>query len=210
MKKKWILILGILIGLASLSSCASYKPMAVVPDLGQNDETVNIRKDGIIAIAYPIRKAEDVKKYFDYSGLVRDGVLPVYISVANTSNQESVKILLSLESPNGENVKPLSAEDVYPILKKGWLLRAGAWSLLWIPLAPISMIDTAMENKKVMKDIKGKQFKEEIAPGLISQGYVFFKINEEIKTLNGFWLAISFGDGRILDKLPLKGSITAD
>ena len=205
--KKFVLI-GLIFLLAVLAGgCASYNPRTGIPDVKTFQEigikAVNAEV-GITIIAYPIQTKEDADVYFDNTGLAKEGLLPIYVSIGGI-NGKNCRIDTTFIQTENRSIPTISAEVAYKLLKKSHGGREVAWGIWTYGVgAAISAAHTASVNSRIEKDLKEKEIKGE-------SGFLYFKIPDSLESLDNSFLvvAISKESKSLTVKLPLRGAITA-
>ena len=206
--KKFVLI-GLILAVAVLAGgCASYNPRTGIPDVKIFQETgikVVNADAGITIVAYPIQTKEDADVYFDNTGLAKEGLLPVYVSVSGI-NGKNCRVDTTFIQTENRSIPTISAEVAYKLLKKSHGGREVAWGIWTYGVgAPISAAHTAFVNSKIEKDLKEKEMKGE-------SGFLYFKIPDDLESLDKSFLVFILADKdskNLTVKLPLKGQITA-
>ena len=201
--KKIVLIVLILALEVLAGGCASYNPRTGIPD-AKTFQEIGIKvvnaDVGITIVAYPIQTKEDADVYFDNTGLAREGLLPVYVSISDIGNRKHQINAIFIQTKD-RSIPTISAEVAYKLIKKSHGGREVAWGIWTYGVgAPISAAHTASVNSKIEKDLKEKEMKGE-------SGFLYFKIPDNLESLDNSFLVFALANLTI--KLPLKGAITA-
>jgi len=208
---KRAILIGLMVLLAAVlaGGCASYNPRTGVPDVKTFQETgikVVNAETGITIVAYPIQTKEDADVYFDNTGLAKEGLLPVYVSISigDIGNKNYRVDTIFLQTEN-RSIPTISAETAYKLLKKSYGGKMVAWGIWTYGVgAPISAAHTASVNSKIEKDLKEKEMRGE-------SGFLYFKIPDNLESLDNSFLVVvvSKESKNLTVKLPLRGTITA-
>lgn len=211
--KKFGSVIGSIVFAVLFLGCASYN--AVVPNAANyNTAAVEKTVDDVKVSALPVYTKEDAKKYFDDETISRNGLIPVYVYVSLANNAGDHRITsITLSTPDNKVLNRLSLEEAYQEVRKWYAGRVLAWGVLAPIAMPFSAINVSNTNDAIKEDMKAKDFvAEEIKWGEVSQGFVYFKIDEKSVTLDGFSAIFCFrGDDEKTHEiiLPFKGKITA-
>jgi hypothetical protein len=173
--------------------CASYK-VTTAPALDYDFQARSgmVEKQGVILMAKPIHDPVSLEQYFDDDPL-KYGILPLQLHVENKAHEHAVicpaKGINLIDSSNTE-VLALSLEQVMDKVQKsywrtaGWTVGFGIFGL--IP----SAINVGNTNKKMRADYETKMFKGgEIDKGSATEGFLFYLVPEDIRSLDGWKLA---------------------
>lgn len=207
-----ILLVAVIALAGCFAGCAAFSTQGAVPMMDRipQNQLAHLEKDGLEISVYPIKTEEEAERYFD-DNLLEDGILAVYLVLANkTSNSFNIKAL-TLGIDEGEAISPLALDLVYDAVKKNYLWRAGLWG--WgtgIIGLGASIFHTRSVNKDIEADIMAKsiELNKEIKPSDTVQGFTWYKlpeISEDKKGANGLPKEMVFN--LFLESAPEKKSV---
>ncbi len=212
LKHKILFLFFIVILLSfSLAGCASYTSYSL--DFTKEHPYAQKFEDEKLKIQIlPIITKEDAKKVFDRDNLCRDGLVPIYVSITNKSNEKLHINSFTLVTPNKNVAKRLTPVEAAESVKKSVVGRAAGWLILAGGVGAIaSAVHTSSVNEKIVQDLVNKEFKtNSIEPFTTANGYLYFQIDKEAKELDNYKFVIEITSAIPLKvELPLKGQIEA-
>ena len=181
---KKIMILSVILAVVAVlavSGCAHYGAQKGLPNVEQlkSEKLIRASGNGVEIAAFPLKEKEDAKRFFG-EDLLDDGILAVYVKIANSGVAIVELVSCQLQFSDGSATYPMAAEDVYKILKREYVGKAFLWWFAMYIGAPISAIHTYEVNKGIKKDIGEKLLHSgDISPGSKLRGFVWFRLSKE-------------------------------
>jgi hypothetical protein len=181
------------IALLFVQGCASYQ-VTTAPALEYDLEVQNnmAKNEGFMLMAKPIHHHSDLEQYFDDDPL-KYGILPMQLYVENKDHETAMLCAsegINLMDSANTRVPAMSVDQVMDKVKKshwrtaGWTVGLGIFGL--IP----SAVNVNNTNKKMRADYETKMFKGgKLAKGNATEGFLFYSVPEDIKSLDGWRLA---------------------
>jgi len=171
----------------TLSGCATYSAKGVMPNLinpsslTTADKLATKADEGITITVYPVTNEDEVKKFFD-ENLLENEILPVAARVRCSTETSLTEV--SLITEGGDNITPMSPEEVYKVLKRDMVAKGVFWWFFGLYVgAPISAYHSYKINEQIKQDIgvegdNGKLLKlgKITEDGL--KGFLCFKVKE--------------------------------
>ena len=155
-----------------------------------------------------------MEKYFG-DDMLKYGILPIQVSITNGGHEGSMVFQpdgLNLAGPDNQHSTMLSLDQVYDKTKKSQWRTAG-WAVGFGILGLIpSVINVNNTNNKMRADYETKMLSGgNIAKGEVKEGVAFFSVPPDIKSLEGWQLAIMVKDFTdktdVVIKYPLTGTV---
>lgn len=101
----------------SLTGCASYTSYSL-DFIKEHPYAQKFEDEKLKIQVLPIITKEDAKKVFDRDNLCRDGLVPIYISITNKSNEKLQINSFTLVTPNKDIAKRLTPVEAAESVKK--------------------------------------------------------------------------------------------
>jgi len=199
MKRQNFLIFCIILFL--FSGC-TYYVFNRHPDLTKDvkAQESEVSKDGIRLMAKCIHIKSEMKTYFDRD-LVHYGILPVEIYIQKKSYPRTV--FLNIDGINlidltGAKNPTMSCGQIIDKIKEIQNLKIGtAFSIatldpIGVALGPLMY---SSRIKKIKSSYKSHSIKfGNLTPGVVTEGFTFFNIPEDLNNLNGWKISIVLKD----------------
>jgi hypothetical protein len=191
-----VVLVPMLICLAMLSGCASYSPSLVRLDsFGPNAVRQSGDAVGVVVEEYGTK--EKCQQAFDMN-LTKEGVLPLLLSVQNSSQEACDVRLMDIVVKNGETpVKLLTPAEAAARAKKNAVGRAVGWSMI-VPIISIpvaataSAVHTSKVNKQIVQDFSAKGFPEgTVMPSKDRSGFIYVELDKNWVDLSGLNLQVT-------------------
>lgn len=175
--------------------CATHAPIKR-PDLQTNLDAQQNRKtvNGVEIMARPIHAKSELDAYYD-EDLIQYGVLPFHVCFKNSA-PVSCGINTGyavFQGPDGSAKSAMTQEEVFSRASKSYLRTAGMGAAFGLIGAIPSAINVAVVNEKIKADYESCMLKNgDLAGGGYTEGSIFFDINPEITSLDGWKLKLGF------------------
>jgi hypothetical protein len=180
MRKSTIAVIGLVL-VIWLTGCAHYGAKDVMPKMNEPSDRakLSVKASGGLSVSAFLLPDEEAARCFGEE-LAKEGIYAVFVEIQNNA---AVDVRLSVASLklNGGQFTPITKDEVYAVMKRGWFLRSTAgWFLGLYVGAPIMAYQTSQKNKEILQDIENKILKfGEIKKGK-TEGFLFFKSSAKI------------------------------
>ncbi|MFA5098761.1 MAG: hypothetical protein WC461_00890 [Candidatus Paceibacterota bacterium] len=191
MKTRMFLVLVVFVAFfATMTGCATYGAKGVMPNINDpsfvaDKEKVATKMGGNITVSgYEISTEEESKKYFD-EDLLGKSIVPIFVSVDIQKNGTDIANLIAatLNIKNGDNTttkSPMTTQEMYEVVKRGWLARASAWgvSTYYIGFFP-SVAATVWTNSNIKEDLEKSKMLNLGTVREKAKGFLCFRVPEK-------------------------------
>ena len=194
MKTSGLSLVVLLCASVLLPGCASYE-VVKTPSLATNASSQGpILNQGDLTLqAKAIHKKEELEAQFG-GDLLKYGVLPVQVYVANTSDEGAIAVRrddYALIMPSGEKAMRLNIDQVMDRAGKSFWRTAG-WGVAFGIFGAIpSAMNVSNTNKEMRADFELRQINDKtLMPGENLEGILFFNVPKDFDTLNDWKLTL--------------------
>lgn len=204
MKKLWSSLCLVLLLSAGCAQHDAVRHPSLAYDLtAQQNKLV---QGNLEFMARPIHSRTELETYFG-TDLLRHGVLPVQMVVANKSG-ETVNFTtegLALYDPSGGRHPFLPADKVVDKSKRSHWRTAG-WGVAFGILGAVpSAMNVERVNRQIRADFEARSIKGgNLVDGGITEGTAFFQVPEGLSSLDGYALAFVYRRAGAAEPLTIR------
>lgn len=161
----------------------------------------------------PIHSKSENLKYFD-DDLIKHGVLPVQLFIANKSCENSVLFNpdeIILNDDNGNTYSAMQIHEVVDKVKKTYLRSAGFYIIFGLVGLIPSLVNVSQTNDKIESFYADKAIRGgTVVKGAVTEGWVFFRVSPSIKSLDGYRIGVFANDIVKDDKILIEQRLRGD